>query len=278
MRLVILMFLLFTINVKSQIKEQNNNHISKVFHSTIDTVSLKSDTINFPKRENNAFQKGEELVFEVAFGPLVAGTATMSIPDTQTIKGRSCYHIVTTARSTKFVDTFYKVRDKIETFIDMEGLFPWKFSKHLREGSYRTEQYVDYDQIMGKVYYKKDTINAPRFIQGILSSFYFVRTFPLKIKESFDIDNFGDGKIYPLKILVHKKDKVKVPAGEFDCIIIEPIIREEGIFNRQGRLAIWLTDDKRQMPVLMKSKLPIGSIDARLISYEMGGSKKADNN
>jgi hypothetical protein len=264
--------------MNSQLKEQKNNFISIVSHSKNDTVIVKTETIDFPKIENNAFQIGEKLEFEVAFGPLVAGTATMSIPDTQTIKGRPCYHIVTTARSTKFVDTFYKVRDRIETFIDMEGLFPWKFSKHLREGSYRTEQYVDYDQMRGKIYYKKDTIDAPRFIQGILSSFYYVRTIPLKIKESFDIDNFGDGKIYPLKILVHKKDRVKVPAGEFDCIIIEPIMREEGIFNRKGRLAIWLTDDQRQMPVLMKSKLPIGSIDARLISYEIGKSKKKDNN
>jgi len=260
MKLFVILLLIFGFTISSQKVEKNNN---------------KNDTIVFPNIENNAFQKGEQLVFEVAFGPLVAGTATMSIPDTQTVKGRPCYHIVTTARSTKFVDTFYKVRDRIETFIDMEGLFPWKFSKHLREGSYKTDQFVDYDQTKGKIYYKKkntkDTIDAPLYIQGVLSSFYFVRTVPLEVRNSFDIDNFGDGKIYPLKILVHKKDRIKVPAGEFDCIIIEPVMREEGIFNREGRLAIWLTDDKRRMPVLMKSKLPIGSIDVRLKSYKLGG-------
>ncbi len=272
MKLFLILFLILGIKLNSQtIVSAKNIGRNISISSNIDTVTSISDTIVFPKVENNAFQKGECLVFEVAFGPLVAGTATMSIPDTQTINGRSCYHIVTTARSTKFVDKFYKVRDRIETFIDMEGLFPWKFRKYLREGSYHTDQYVEYDQINRKIYYKKDTIDVPQFIQGVLSSFYYVRTVPLEVKHSFDIDNFGDGKIYPLKILVHKKDRVKVPAGEFDCIIVEPIMREKGVFNRKGRLAIWLTDDKRRMPVLMKSELPIGSIDARLKSYESGG-------
>ena len=49
-----------------------------------------------------------------------------------------------------------------------------------------------------------------------------------------------------------------------ECIVVEPIMRVEGIFNQQGRLKIWLTDDQRKMPVLMKSKVLIGSIDARL--------------
>ncbi|MFO7891800.1 MAG: DUF3108 domain-containing protein [bacterium] len=272
MKLLIVLFLIFGINLNGHLpKRENNNRRIELTSHKIDSVSFKNNTLKFPSIKNSAFNHGERLVFEVAFGPLVAGTATMSIPDTQTIHGRPCYHMVTTARSTKFVDTFYKVRDRIETFIDMEGLFPWKFSKHLREGSYSTDQHVDYDQINGKIYYKKDTIDAPQFIQGVLSSFYYVRTVPFKVKESFNIDNFGDGKIYPLKILVHKKDRIKVPAGEFDCVIIEPVMREKGVFNRKGRMAIWLTDDKRRIPVLMKSKLPIGSIDARLISFELGG-------
>ena len=102
----------------------------------------------------------------------------------------------------------------------------------------------------------------------MLSSFYYVRTVPLKVKKAFDIDNYGDGKLYPLKVLVHKKMRVEVPAGVFDCIVVEPVIRGEGIFNQKGRMAIWLTDDERRIPVLMKSKVLIGSIDVRLKSIE----------
>ena len=215
--------------------------------------------------ENRAFRVGEQLVFDIAYKFVVVGTATMSIPDTQWVNGRPCYHVLTTARSNKFFDTFYKVRDKVETFIDIDGLFPWKFEKHIREGKYRANRYVDYDQHNQiAIYNKKDTLAVPPFIQGVLSSFYYVRTIPLEVKKSFDIDNYGDGKLYPLRILVHRKMRVEVPAGEFDCIVVEPVLREEGIFKHKGRMAIWLTDDERRIPVLLKSKIPIGSIDVKL--------------
>ncbi len=189
----------------------------------------------------------------------------MSIPDTQWVRGRPCYHVVTTAESNTFFDSFFKVRDRVETFIDVEGIFPWKFEKNIREGKYREDRTVDYDQLNGRVISNnKDTLRVSPFIQGVLSSFYYVRTVSLKVGKSFDIDSYGDGKVYPIKVLVHKKDRVRVPAGTFDCIVVEPVMRVKGIFNRKGRMAIWLTDDEQKIPVLMKSKIIVGSIDARL--------------
>jgi len=181
----------------------------------ISDAEEQEDTFTFRHLENNAFQVGEHLVFEVAYGPLKAGTATMSIPDTQWVEGRPCYHIVTTAKSNKFVSTFFKVRDRIESFVDMQGLFPWKFEKHIREGNYRKNRYVHYDQRRNLIFGKKGTLEAKPYIQGILSAFYYTRTLPLEVGKHLDIDCYGDGKIYNLRILVHKKDRVKVPAGKF---------------------------------------------------------------
>ena len=270
----------------------NFNHkaeASYYLHSlvSIEALSIEADTLTpdttmvdslngenvvtsaFRKLENKAFEVGEHLVFDIAYKFVVAGTATMSIPDTQWVHGRPCYHVVTTAKSSKFFDTFFKVRDKVETFIDMEGLFPWKFEKHIREGKYRADRYVEYDQFNQRaIHNQKDTLAVPPYVQGILSSFYYVRTVPLEVRKSFDIDNYGDGKLYPLRVLVHRKMRVEVPAGVFDCIVVEPVLRSEGIFNQKGRLAIWLTDDERRIPVLMKSKVLVGSIDVRLKAIE----------
>jgi hypothetical protein len=243
----------------------------------IDTLNSR-DTLHpvcrlpgFKRVENKAFRVGEHLVFDIAYKFAKAGTATMSIPDMKLVKGRQCYHIVTTARSNKFVSMFYKVRDRVETFVDVEGIFPWKFEKHIREGKYRSDLYAEYDQLNCRVITDRDTLQTPPFIQGVLSSFYYVRTRSLKVGEHFDIDNWGDdGKIYPLRIMVHKKDRVRVPAGTFNCIVVEPVLRSEGLFKHKGRMMIWLTDDDRRIPVLMKSKIPIGSIDCRLKSMKMG--------
>lgn len=241
-------------------------------HTAPDSVlsdSARQDPFIFRRIHNTAFDVGEYLEFDIAYGFIKAGSATMAVLDTLRWNGRSVYLIRTTAYSNRFFSALYKVRDRVESLMDTEGLFSWKFEKHLREGHYRADRYATFDQRNQRVIRTNDTIPAPLYVQDILASFYYARTQPLVVGQSFDIDNFSDGRIYPLRVLVHRKERVEVPAGEFDCIVVQPVLREEGLFKQKGELTIWLTDDKRRMPVLMKSKILVGSIDARLRHYEL---------
>ncbi|MCD6117761.1 DUF3108 domain-containing protein [bacterium] len=253
----------------------HSDSINSDILSLQDTLAVEADTaFSVPdsvKMINEAFGIGEDLVFDIGYGIIKAGTATMSIPDTERVKGRLCFHIITTANSNKFISAFFKVRDSVETFIDTEGLFPWKFVKKIREGRYRSEKYVEYDQVNHVVIEnKRDTLRVGSFIQGVLSSFYYTRLMELKPGIYFDIDNYGDGKLYPLRVFVRKRQKVKVPAGTFKCIVVEPVMRVEGIFKQKGKLTIWLTDDESRMPVLMKSKALIGSVSVKLRKFKRG--------
>ncbi|MBI4667829.1 MAG: DUF3108 domain-containing protein [Elusimicrobia bacterium] len=56
-----------------------------------------------------------------------------------------------------------------------------------------------------------------------------------------------------------------MPAGEFHCLVVEPSLRGEGIFIQKGKsMQIWLTDDSRKIPVLVKAEVFIGSVRAEL--------------
>ncbi len=55
-----------------------------------------------------------------------------------------------------------------------------------------------------------------------------------------------------------------MPSGTFECLVIEPYLKFEGLFKHQGQMHIWVTDDERKVPVLIKSKIVIGSIDVVL--------------
>ncbi|MDW7682434.1 MAG: DUF3108 domain-containing protein, partial [bacterium] len=183
--------------------------------------------------------------------------------------GVECYKIQTDARSSAFFSAFFKVRDKVISYMDRQGLFSWGFEKHLREGSYASDQYVDYDQFNGwAVTNKKDSLRIPPCVHDILTSFYFVRTQSLEPGNSLFLDNHADNKLYPLEIKVHKKERIRVNAGTFDCIVVEPILRASGLFKSKGRLLVWLTDDERKIPVQMKSKIIIGYITAELKKME----------
>ena len=231
------------------------------------SLSDSAGLFGFRRLENRALKVGEHLEFEIAFGIIKAGTATMSIPSMETVQGRPCFRILTTAESNSFFSKLYKVRDWVESILDAQGLFSWKFRKHLREGRYKADRSAEFDPAGGRVMTPHDTLASPPYVLDILASFYYSRTRALEPGSSFDIDSFSDNRIYPLRVLVHRKERIKVPAGKFDCIVVEPVIRGEGLFKQKGKLTIWVTDDERRMPVLMKSKILVGSIDARLTAF-----------
>ena len=49
----------------------------------------------------------------------------------------------------------------------------------------------------------------------------------------------------------------QVPAGTFQCIVIEPIIRTSGLFGDGGKAEIFISDDEHRRMVYMKSRVPI---------------------
>ncbi len=220
--------------------------------------------------ENNAFGLGEKLTFDIGYGFINAGYASMEVADLIEYNGRPCYQIISTANSNKFFSSFYRVEDVVTSIVDGVGLFSWYFEKKLSEGSYRAHKKYSFDQLNHRVFYEKDTIEVPPYVQDALSILYYVRTQELKVGESIFVENFTDGKKYPLEVKVHRKETIRVKAGKFDCIVVEPLLLSSGIFKHEGKLTVWLTDDRLKMPVLMKSKVLVGSISAELTDYKLG--------
>jgi hypothetical protein len=220
--------------------------------------------------ENLAFGVGEKFEFEVKYGFISAGTATMEVVRLVEYQSRPCYQLVTEARSNSFFSSFYRVEDRVESIMDATGLFAWRFQKNLREGGYRSDRQYDFDQNHHQVVYKGDTIEIAPFAQDALSTLFYVRTQPLEVGRSFYVDNFIDGKRYHLEVRVLAREVITVEAGTFDCFVVEPITQSVGLFKHEGKLTVWLTADRLRMPVLMKSKVVIGSIAVELTGYRLG--------
>ena len=98
----------------------------------------------------------------------------------------------------------------------------------------------------------------------------------MKIGDKVHLENFYKDKTYPLDILYRGKETISVKAGKFDCIILEPLVMEGGLFKSEGSIVVWLSDDTLKIPVKVKTKVLIGSIDAELSSYTgLAGELKA---
>lgn len=225
----------------------------------------------FRKLPNKAFKEGEKLTFDVKYGFVTAGIATMQIPKIKRISGRDAYHVTFEVNSVPSFDLFYKVRDRYETYIDVEGLFPWRFEQHIREGKYSRDFSAFFDQRKGKAKTSEGEFEIPKYVHDIVSAFYFARTLDysgMKKGDKIHLQNFYKDKVYDLDVVYHGKETIEVAAGKFDCIIVEPLVQEGGLFKSEGNIVIWLTDDDIKMPVRVKTKVVVGSIDADLTSYE----------
>jgi len=220
--------------------------------------------------ENVAFGVNEKFTFDINYGFINAGGATMEVVGLIEYNNRPCYQIVTRAFSNSFFSKFFRVDDRVESIVDAVGIFTWRFEKNLREGGYRADRQYTFDQRRNIVYFEKDTIDVFPYVQDALSSLYFVRTQDLTVGKSVFVDNFTDGEKYALEVKVLRKETIKVPAGSFDCVVVEPLLKSVGVFKHEGNLTVWLTDDRLKMPVLMKSKVLIGSISAELSDYQLG--------
>ncbi|MDX1699682.1 MAG: DUF3108 domain-containing protein [Melioribacteraceae bacterium] len=232
---------------------------------------IHAQTKEFRKMENNAFSVGEKLTFDVNYGFITAGVAVMEIPKIRKMAGRDTYHITFHVNSVSSFDPFFKVRDRYETFMDVEALFPWRFEQHIREGSYSRDFSAFFDHRRNLAKTRKGSYEIPENVNDIVSAFYLARTFnydTLKVGDGFYLENFYKDKVYPLQVVFRGKETVTVEAGTFDCIMVEPLVVEGGLFKSEGSIIVWLTDDEVKMPVKVKSKVIIGSIDAELIKFE----------
>jgi len=112
---------------------------------------------------------------------------------------------------------------------------------------------------------------VPGPVQDALSSFYMTRFQALPVGGEISFEYHASRKTAPMEVRVLGREKVKTPAGRFQCVVVEPKLKAGGIFKNKGRLVIWLTDDERRMPVLMKSKVMIGSVKVVLQEITPGG-------
>lgn len=226
-----------------------------------------TDTITLRNIGQTTLKVPEELVFDIVWGGwsfswVHAGQATL---DLKTTSNPMVWEIRSLARCNSFFQSFYPVSDTVVSFINAKGIYPLKFQKILHEGSYHARILADYDQQKHVIRTMDTLLTIDPFTHDVLSAFYFIRTQPLEVGKNFELSAISGKKKYALKVLCLREETIDVPAGKFHCLVVEPVLKEDGLFKAKGKLWIWLTQDVRHLPVKMQSKIPVGSIKAELV-------------
>ncbi|MGB2868854.1 MAG: DUF3108 domain-containing protein [Bacteroidota bacterium] len=220
--------------------------------------------------QNVAFAQGERLVFDVGYSFFTAGEAVFSVPASDTVHGRECYQVLFTVNTTPSFSWIFKVEDRYESLVDKKGIFPWRFSQRIREGKYSRDFTAELDQVNNVAITQDGKYPIPPYVHDVVSAFYYTRIMDfstIRPGQKTYLQNFYKDTSFTLAIKFLGFQRISVDAGTFDCVIVEPLIKEGGLFKSEGRVLLWLTNDERKIPVKVSTKVVIGSIDAELREY-----------
>jgi hypothetical protein len=220
------------------------------------------------------FGSGERMDYDVKFGELKVGTGSMEVAGTEQIRGVDAWHTVFHVKGGTF---FYHVDDLFESWFDTRTLSSLRFTQQLEEGGKDRQRHFeifpDKATFIQEGKPEKPSVSDPLDDGSFL---YFVRTQPLEVGQTYSFDRYFQPDRNPVTLKVLRRERVTVPAGTFDAIVVQPIIKTSGIFSDKGEAEVWLADDSTRIMLQMKSKLSFGSLNLYLTAYHPASGQKSD--
>jgi len=227
----------------------------------------------FPQSAGAAASDKRSFTYNIYWAGIKGGTAVLDYENT-----KEGFVVRTHATSIPIISVFYKVDDFAQSTLYPDG-YPKNYTLKVHEGRHRRDKATWFEKKEEggptKVIYqdflddekKEFSFNKP--IHDMLSAFYAMTKMRLEPGTSTYINIFDNKKKYHTEVQILRKEKIEVQSRKFDTLLIKPNLKSEGIFRRTGDIFIWVTDDDRKIPVLMKSKAFIGTFSVELVEGDL---------
>lgn len=230
--------------------------------------------IGFSQEETAVFKDGEWLRFRMSYsGFLKAGEAEISLKE-KTLDGKKVFHAAGKGRTASVISWFFKVRDRYESFFDVEKGNPYKFIRDVNEGGHKIRRDIDFKNNKA---YIKDYIKKNEFVKeavnvhDMISTFYYLRSYDtsnMKKGDEIEINMFFDGGLYPFKMRYLGNEILDTKFGKVKTQIFRPIVKAGRVFKEQESVTVWVTADANKIPIYIKASLAVGSLRASLDAYK----------
>lgn len=221
---------------------------------------------------NNAFTYGEELNYRVHYGIINAAKISLKVDNEAVeVHDRQTFHLTADGKTLSTFDWMFKVRDRFESYMDMEYIAPVKYFKSVKEDSYSDVDLVFFDHDLKKIKGKKKNMDCPAYVQDIIGALYYARTIDFSSAtkgQKFPIDIYLDQEIYNLEFKYMGKETIKSDVGKIKCIKIKPKAVADRVFKNDESITLWVSDDENKIPVRVEASLAVGSIKVDLTSYK----------
>ncbi len=216
------------------------------------------------------FGPGETATYQVKFGFLSVGEGRMSVAGVERVRGNQAYRIDWTIQGGI---PGARVNDRWQSWLDVSDLYSHRYHTDLNEVRYKAVRHWEFfpDEM---TWLREDSGETGELASATplddVAFVYYVRTLPLEVGDVYTLPFYFRESGNPVVVRVLRKDRVEVPAGTFNTIVVQPIIRTRGLFSEGGQAELHFTDDHRRILVSLRSKVSFGSLSLHLRSLEEG--------
>ncbi|WP_452222734.1 DUF3108 domain-containing protein [Lacinutrix chionoecetis] len=241
-------------------------------------IILAIVSINTTSAQDGAFQDGEWFKFKMSYSNfLKAGNATLSVKETE-LNGKPVFHVVGKGWTTGMIKWFFKVKDRYESYIDVNKIIPYKFIRDIDEGGHKKNIEIDFDHdkktalVHNKKYNTKKTIDTKPNVQDMVSMYYYLRNkidvSTLKSGDEIKTDMFFDEENYGFKLKYLGEETISTEFGKIEALKFRPYVMAGRVFKEEESLTLWVSKDKNKVPLRIKADLAVGSLRADLEAFK----------
>ena len=216
--------------------------------------------------QNNRFDSKIKYEYNVYLEVLnlKLGEASLSVKDPGIIDGINVYHLNFNVRTTRLGDSIYKIRNKIDVWVNQETLNVVKQNKNIRElrKKKNSETIIKNKEkgiTNGKEFMVKDNIFDPYSLILILSEF----DIPNGQSKEFNIVDAGKSREIEIKNL--GTQIIKTPYGNKQGYTLSPVKNGQPVLKNKGDMEVsYVSIDDTLVPAKILIKLGSGVIELRL--------------
>jgi hypothetical protein len=215
------------------------------------------------------FVVGERAEYEVKYGIIRAGSASLSVVGIDTVRGRDAYRFrLTFAASVNVLVYRYSTRDTMQSWVDTSKFQSLRFHQdQVQRGKARTKRYEIFPD--RRTFTDGNDPEQPSVTDPLddVAFLYFVRTQNLDVGYGRQWSRYFKATNNPVMLKALRKETIEVAGRKWNTVVVQPIIKTSTLFSDGAEAQVWISDDSVRAIVQIKTKLSVGSITMRLTSY-----------
>ena len=233
------------------------------------------------KKVKKHFPKGELIKYSLHYGFVTAGQATVTTDkEFYNVDNKPCYKVDVKGSTVGMFSLAYKVDDLWRSYIDVDGAYPRKFYRNIKENRYRKVETTRFNNQTQKATVtwlnnekeeQEKKYDIPKQTQDMISGYFFLRTIDYNKHKKGDvikIKAFFQDKLYDFKVVYEGKETVKTKLGKFSAFKMTPMMPENKIFSGKNAITFCMSNDANKVPLKIRAKMFVGAIEVEITEYK----------